>query len=73
MREDMFSFETKDGRLHYRDTGAGSPLVLLHGGFLDHGMWDDQVPVFAARHRVIAPDARGHGASDNATEPFRHT
>ncbi|MFH8681583.1 alpha/beta fold hydrolase [Streptomyces lydicus] len=55
------------------DTGTGQPLVLLHGGFLDHRMWDDQIPVLSARYRVIAPDARGHGQSANATAPFRHT
>jgi pimeloyl-ACP methyl ester carboxylesterase len=64
--------DTDDGRLAYDDSGTGDPLVLLHGGFLDHHMWEDQVPAFAARYRVIAPDARGHGASANATRPFRH-
>ncbi|MFD9823973.1 alpha/beta fold hydrolase [Streptomyces violascens] len=59
--------------LFWLDTGAGQSVVLLHGGFLDHRMWDDQIPAFAARYRVIAPDARGHGRSANATEPFRHT
>ena len=57
--------------LFWLDTGSGIPLVLLHGGFLDHHMWDDQVPVLAERYRVITPDARGHGRSPNATEPFR--
>ncbi|MDT0455032.1 alpha/beta hydrolase [Streptomyces sp. DSM 41527] len=70
---DMRSFDTEDGRLVYRDVGAGRPLVLLHGGFVDHGMWDDQIPVFATDHRVIAPDLRGHGGSSNATTPFRQT
>ncbi len=55
------------------DTGAGAPVVLLHGGFLDHRMWAAQIPVLAEHHRVIAPDARGHGRSPNATAPFRHT
>lgn len=59
--------------MHWIETGTGRPLVLLHGGFLDHRMWDDQIPAFADRYRVIAPDARGHGGSANATEPFRHT
>ncbi|MBA0050941.1 alpha/beta hydrolase [Streptomyces sp. AJS327] len=54
------------------DAGTGRPLVLLHGGFLDHGMWADQIPVLATRYRVIAPDARGHGRSAPATAPFRH-
>ncbi|MFD7623994.1 alpha/beta fold hydrolase [Streptomyces sp. NPDC059802] len=66
-------FETDDGRLVYRDTGEGPLLVLLHGGFLDHGMWDDQVSELARDHRVIVPDARGHGGSSNASRPFRHT
>ncbi|MEE1752839.1 alpha/beta fold hydrolase [Streptomyces sp. SP18CS02] len=70
---DVCSFDTRDGSLVYRDTGAGQPLVLLHGGFLDHHMWDDQIQVLARDHRVIAPDARGHGGSANAGEPFRQT
>ncbi|MFI2236029.1 alpha/beta fold hydrolase [Streptomyces chrestomyceticus] len=57
--------------LFWLDTGSGRPLVLLHGGFLDHRMWDRQVPAFATKYRVIAPDARGHGRSTNATGPFR--
>jgi pimeloyl-ACP methyl ester carboxylesterase len=63
------------GDLFWLDTGTsagtGRPLVLLHGGFLDHGLWDYQIPALASRHRVIAPDARGHGRSANATEPYR--
>jgi pimeloyl-ACP methyl ester carboxylesterase len=59
--------------LFWLDTGTGRPLVLLHGGFADHHMWDDQIPFLASRYRVIAPDARGHGRSANATEPFRLT
>ncbi|MFF0126456.1 alpha/beta fold hydrolase [Streptomyces mirabilis] len=69
----VFMFESADGPLAYRDVGTGPPLVLLHGGFTDHRMWDDLVPLLAADHRVIAPDARGHGRSANATKPFRPT
>ncbi|WP_219518905.1 alpha/beta fold hydrolase [Nonomuraea ceibae] len=59
--------------LFWTESGTGRPLVLLHGGFLHHRMWDDQIPAFAERFRVIAPDARGHGRSPNATEPYRLT
>lgn len=59
--------------MYWLDTGTGRPLVLLHGGFLDHTMWDDQIRVLSAHHRVIAPDARGHGRSANPTEPYRLT
>ncbi len=68
---DTFTFATEDGLLAYRDTGSGRPVVLLHGGFLDHHMWDDQVPAFTHDYRVIAPDTRGHGGSANASRPFR--
>jgi pimeloyl-ACP methyl ester carboxylesterase len=59
--------------LFWLDTGTGRSLVLLHGGFVDHGMWDHQAPAFASRYRVIAPDARGHGRSANAAESYRLT
>ncbi|WP_086821640.1 alpha/beta fold hydrolase [Allokutzneria sp. NRRL B-24872] len=71
MSEELSWFE--DGRLAYLDVGAGEPIVLLHGGFLDHRLWRSQISAFAEGYRVIALDSRGHGASANATRPFRHT
>ncbi|MER7349714.1 alpha/beta hydrolase [Streptomyces aurantiacus] len=70
---DVFLYETEDGPLAYRDTGEGAPLVLLHGGFVDHRMWNGQIAHFSRRYRVIAPDTRGHGGSANASVPFRQT
>ncbi|OWA10971.1 alpha/beta hydrolase [Streptomyces sp. CS227] len=70
-------FPSGDGDLAYLDTGppqtgdATPALVLLHPGWTDHTLWSEVVPLLAARHRVIAPDARGHGASANASRPFR--
>ncbi len=64
-------FASADGDLAYRDVGSGDPVVLLHSGFADHRVFDDQIPALAARFRVIAPDIRGHGFSANAGAPFR--
>lgn len=72
-------FPSGDGDLAHLDTGppptgtdpAAPALVLLHPGWTDHTLWSEVVPPLAARHRVIAPDARGHGASANASRPFR--
>jgi 3-oxoadipate enol-lactonase len=49
--------------LHYEETGSGPPLLLLHGLGSSSRDWALQVPVFAADHRVIACDVRGHGRS----------
>ncbi|WP_030871596.1 alpha/beta fold hydrolase [Streptomyces sp. NRRL S-37] len=68
---DLRFFPSADGDLAYLDTGSGDPVVLLHSGFADHRVFDAQIPALAAGYRVIAPDVRGHGASANATTPFR--
>ena len=50
--------------IHYEEAGSGPPLLLLHGGLgtaLLH--WWRELPRFAARFRVIAPDLRGYGRS----------
>ena len=43
--------------------GTGPPVLLLHGFPETHRCWDAVAPRLAARHRVIAPDLRGYGAS----------
>jgi 3-oxoadipate enol-lactonase len=58
--------------LHHIDHGAGDPVVLLHGGAVDHRLWGPQIDELARTHRVIAPDLRGHGASPTPSAPFRH-
>ncbi len=50
--------------IEYEVTGAGRPVVLLHG-FPDSGrLWRHQVPALAgAGFQVIVPDLRGYGRS----------
>ncbi|MEN5075228.1 alpha/beta hydrolase [Isoptericola cucumis] len=52
------------------DAPGRLPLVLLHGGAVDHRMWGPQLEAFPER-RVVAPDARGHGGSSDADAPYR--
>jgi 3-oxoadipate enol-lactonase len=49
--------------LGYVDVGDGIPLILIHGLFLDHTAFDEQIKAFADRHRIIAIDLHGHGTS----------
>lgn len=51
-------------RLHYVATGAGAPVLLLHG-FPDFWFgWRHQLGPLAAGYRVVAPDQRGYNRSD---------
>jgi pimeloyl-ACP methyl ester carboxylesterase len=52
------------GKLAYREVGAGSPLILIHGSPGDRRSWSRLVLRLAGHHRVIAPDLPGHGDSD---------
>ncbi|WP_043670795.1 alpha/beta fold hydrolase [Streptomyces xylophagus] len=71
LASELSFFASADGDLAYRDVGTGTPVVLLHSGFADHRVFDDQIPALARDFRVIAPDIRGHGFSANASGPFR--
>lgn len=50
-------------RLYYEDCGAGEALLLIHGIGASAEDWEGQIPEFAARYRVVAPDLRGYGRS----------
>lgn len=58
------------GRLYYEADGSGHPLVLIHAGVANLRMWDDQVPAFAERYRVIRYDTRGWGRSETEQVEF---
>src|SRR6266540_2229594 len=60
------------GRIYYEVDGAGSPLLLIHGGLGSLRMWDEQVPVFVERHQVIRYDTRGYGRTESEDVPFSH-
>jgi pimeloyl-ACP methyl ester carboxylesterase len=59
-------------KLYYEESGRGQPLIMIHGGLLNHRMWDDQFEEFAKHYRVIRYDARGHGLSPAVPDTFGH-
>jgi pimeloyl-ACP methyl ester carboxylesterase len=56
----------------YEEYGQGRPLILLHGGTSSSATWKPYIPIFANHFRVITPDARGHGRTDNPTGEFSY-
>ena len=62
-----------DAVISYDLTGKGRTVVFIHGWALNKSVWDDQVPVFSKRYRVLRYDSPGFGKStgvaDEAAEP----
>lgn len=62
--------KVNDLTVYYEKFGTGQPLVLLHGGTATSRMWEKFVPTLSRHFKVIAPDSRGHGETDNPNGEF---
>ncbi len=72
MADETLKTATRDDvALRYLDEGCGEPaLLFVHGWCCDHTYWRPQISEFSRRHRVVAVDLRGHGASDKTDEDY---
>jgi 3-oxoadipate enol-lactonase len=59
-------------KLYYETAGAGRPVVFVHAGLADSGMWDGQFAAFAAHCRAIRYDMRGFGQSVPVKGEYSH-
>src|SRR5919202_128737 len=65
---------TDDGiRLHYEETGAGTPVIFVHEFAGDHRSWEAQLRHFGQRYRCIAFNARGYPPSDVPESPSAYS
>lgn len=55
-------------RIAFTKTGAGPPLVLVHGSLNDQNAWAAVAPLLAHRYTVYALARRGRGESGPPTE-----
>ena len=56
------------GRLAWREAGAGTPVLFVHGWSVDGSLFSRQMAALAPGFRVICPDLRSHGLSDPAPD-----
>ena len=49
-------------------SGAGSPLVLVHGSIADHTRWTPVLPALEEHFEVVAMDRRGRGGSGDSDD-----
>jgi pimeloyl-ACP methyl ester carboxylesterase len=66
----MGEVERRGLRIHYTDTGHGTPILLGHSFLCSGEMWEPQVDALSRVARVINVDFRGHGQSSHATDPY---
>jgi len=66
------TFDSNGVPIHYVISGAGEPVVLIHGFSATLEMWDPIRAELAKRYRVIALDCRGHGRSGKPHEPVAY-
>ena len=51
-------------RIYYRDAGAGTPLMFLHGGWgYEVYPFDRQIAAMGGKFRILIPDRSGYGRS----------
>lgn len=64
---------TTRGQVVYHASGDGEPIIFLHDFFPGAASyeWSKIYPVFAATHRVLAPDWIGFGESERPDRPLR--
>jgi len=70
----MPTLTTDDGvKLHYEESGSGTPIVFVHEFAGDWRTWEPQLRHFSRRYRCIAYNARGYPPSDVPTDVERYS
>ena len=62
--------EIGKAKIYYEEKGEGTPLIMIHGGFLDRRMWDNQFEYFSKNYRVIRYDVRNHGLTESEADTY---
>ena len=60
----MKTIQYKNTKISFSETGKGTAVVLLHGFLENQTMWNDYIPEFSKKYRVITIDLLGHGQTE---------
>jgi len=59
-------------KMYYEEYGSGEPLVLIHASLATGaGNWKAYIPYLSPHFRLIMPDLRGHGRTNNPQGEIR--
>jgi pimeloyl-ACP methyl ester carboxylesterase len=65
--------QIRNSRIYYETSGAGEPLLLLHGGFGTVEDFASQTPKLVKHFKVVAFERPGHGHTADNAGPFSFT
>jgi haloalkane dehalogenase len=67
----MPTIDVLDSTMFYEETGAGIPIVFLHGNPTSSHLWRHVLPLIGAPGRCLAPDLIGMGRSGKPGIAYR--
>jgi pimeloyl-ACP methyl ester carboxylesterase len=59
-------------QMYYEVSGAGEPLVVLHGAYMNIPTMGAIVPMLAKTHKVYALELQGHGRTTDIARPITY-
>src|SRR3954471_2344399 len=59
-------------QMYYEVSGAGDPLIVLHGAYMNIPSMGAIIPKLAKTHRVYAIEQQGHGRTTDIDRPITY-
>ena len=59
-------------QMYYEVSGAGDPLVVLHGAYMNIPSMGAIIPMLAKTHKVYALEFQGHGRTTDIDRPITY-
>jgi pimeloyl-ACP methyl ester carboxylesterase len=59
-------------QMYYEVSGAGAPLIVLHGAYMNIPAMGAIIPKLATTHRVYALELQGHGRTTDIDRPITY-
>lgn len=64
--------EVNGMQMYYEVSGAGEPLIVLHGAYMTIESMGEIIPMLARTHRVYAIELQGHGRTTDIDRPITY-
>jgi pimeloyl-ACP methyl ester carboxylesterase len=64
--------EVNGMEMYYEVSGAGEPLVVLHGAYMNIVTMGEIIPMLAKTHKVYALEFQGHGRTTDIDRPITY-